>query len=69
MAALYALIQSPLLNDVDPNLDSFVERARRAVAINERREHLPPVSFGDISSLNEPADFTNDDTNARYQEQ
>ena len=52
----------------DPSLDSFVESARHAVAIDERRELFPPVLFGDLSTLNAAAGFANDDPRAPYQE-
>lgn len=52
----------------DPSLDSFVESARHAVAIDERRELFPPVLFGDLTSLNATAGFKGDDVKAPYQE-
>lgn len=52
----------------DPNLDSFVESARHAVAIDERRKLFPPVLFGDVTELNAAAGFKNDDPKAPYQE-
>ena len=33
----------------DPSLDAFVESARHAVAIDERRELFPPVLFGELT--------------------
>ena len=52
----------------DPSLDQFVERARHAVAIDERRELFPPVLLGDLTALNAAAGFRNDDPKAPYQE-
>jgi uncharacterized protein (DUF2235 family) len=52
----------------DPSLDSFVESARHAVAIDERRELFPPVLFGDLTALNQAAGFSDDHRNAPYQE-
>lgn len=52
----------------DPSLSDFVERARHAVAIDERRELFPPVLFGDLSALNQAAGFTHDHPKAPYQE-
>lgn len=52
----------------DPSLDSFVQNARHAVAIDERRELFQPVLFGDLTTLNEAAGFSNEDPNAPYQE-
>lgn len=52
----------------DPSLNSFVESARHAVAIDERRELFPPVLFGDLSTLNAAAGFASEDPNAPYQE-
>lgn len=52
----------------DPSLDCFVESARHAVAIDERRELFPPILFGDLTSLNAAAGFANDDPKAPYQE-
>ena len=52
----------------DPSLDSFVEMARHAVALDERRELFPPVLFGDLTALNELAGFSNCDPKAPYQE-
>jgi uncharacterized protein (DUF2235 family) len=52
----------------DPSLDSFVEAARHAVAIDERRKLFPPVLLGDLTSLNQAAGFANDDPKASYQE-
>jgi uncharacterized protein (DUF2235 family) len=52
----------------DPSLDAFVESARHAVAIDERRELFPPVLFGDLTTLNAAAGFENDAPRAPYQE-
>jgi hypothetical protein len=53
---------------LDPAIDRFVERARHAVAIDERRKLFPPVLFGDLAELNAAAGFANDDPKAPYQE-
>lgn len=52
----------------DPSLDSFVEQARHAVAIDERRRLFPPVLFGDLVDLNRDAGFDPADPKAPYQE-
>lgn len=52
----------------DPSLDTFVESARHAVALDERRELFPPVLFGDMTALNAGADKSDDDLEAPYQE-
>jgi len=53
---------------LDPAIDGFVERARHAVAIDERRRLFPPVLFGDVAALNTAAGYSNDDPDAPYQE-
>lgn len=52
----------------DPSLDSFVESARHAVALDERRKLFAPVLFGDLTTLNEDAGFFSGDPKAPYQE-
>jgi uncharacterized protein (DUF2235 family) len=52
----------------DPSLDSFVESARHAVALDERRDLFPPVLFGDLTMFNKAVGFENDDPKALYQE-
>ncbi|ACS43233.1 phospholipase effector Tle1 domain-containing protein [Methylorubrum extorquens] len=52
----------------DPSIDDFVESARHAVALDERRELFQPVLFGDVTTLNEAAGFANDNPKAPYQE-
>lgn len=52
----------------DPSLDAFVENARHALAIDERRSLFPPVTFGDITALNRARGFEPDDRKAPYQE-
>jgi uncharacterized protein (DUF2235 family) len=53
---------------LDPSIDSFVESARHAVALDERRRLFPPVLFGDLTALNGAAGFANDHPKAPYQE-
>ncbi|MBS1993466.1 MAG: DUF2235 domain-containing protein [Cyanobacteria bacterium SZAS LIN-3] len=50
----------------DPSITEFIERARHAVAIDERRVLFPPVLFGDLTELN--GSVKPDDENAPYQE-
>ncbi|MBB3348305.1 phospholipase effector Tle1 domain-containing protein [Sphingomonas sp. BK069] len=52
----------------DPSLDAFVESARQAVAIDERRELFPVVPFGDLTHLNRSAGVEPDHPDAPYQE-
>ena len=52
----------------DPSLDSFVQSARHAVAIDERRELFRPVLFGDLTELNKGIGCENNDGKAPYQE-
>lgn len=52
----------------DASLDSFVEYARHAVAIDERRRLFPVVLFDDVDQLNADRGFSSDDENAPYQE-
>lgn len=52
----------------DPSVTTFIESARHAVAIDERRVLFPPVLFGDLTALNLAKEFRVDDENAPYQE-
>lgn len=52
----------------DASLDAFVENARHAVAIDERRKLFPVVPFDDIDRLNEVRGFASEDENSPYQE-
>jgi len=52
----------------DPSITAFIERARHAVAIDERRVLFPPVLFGDLTKLNAQAGFKLDHIDAPYQE-
>jgi uncharacterized protein (DUF2235 family) len=52
----------------DVALTEFVEQARHAVAIDERRALFPGVSWGDLAELNEAKGFPADDPNAPCQE-
>ncbi len=52
----------------DPSLDAFVENARHAVAIDERRKLFPILLFDDVTSLNAARGHENDDNAAPYQE-
>ncbi|HEX8401976.1 MAG TPA: DUF2235 domain-containing protein [Allosphingosinicella sp.] len=52
----------------DASLDRFVESARHAVAIDERRRLFPPVPLGDVAALNIAAGVASDDRRAPYQE-
>ena len=52
----------------DASLDAFVENARHAVAIDERRKLFPAVPFDDINGLNAVRGFASEDEDAPYQE-
>jgi uncharacterized protein (DUF2235 family) len=52
----------------DTQLTDFVERARHAVAIDERRALFPPTLWGDLSALNRSKGFEPDSPDAPYQE-
>ena len=52
----------------DATLDDFVESARHAVALDERRSMFPPTLFGDLTHLNAATQYANDDERAPYQE-
>lgn len=52
----------------DASLDSFVESARHAVAIDERRRLFPPVTLGDLAALNDHVGAAPDNPKAPYQE-
>ena len=52
----------------DATVSSFVESARHAVAIDERRALFPMLPMGDLTELNRAPDFAPDDPDAPYQE-
>ncbi len=52
----------------DPIVTAFVNSARHAVAIDERRATFPTVSLGDIEALNISKNIKSDDPHAPYQE-
>ncbi|MEO7467041.1 MAG: DUF2235 domain-containing protein [Sphingobium limneticum] len=52
----------------DASVDAFVENARHAVAIDERRKLFPVELMGDLSSLNRNRGFADHDHKAPYQE-
>lgn len=52
----------------DASLTGFVESARHAVAIDERRATFPPVLWGDLTAINATKNFTPDHKDAAYQE-
>lgn len=52
----------------DASLDAFVEHARHAVAIDERRELFPVVLFDNVSALNAERGYASEDPSAPYQE-
>jgi uncharacterized protein (DUF2235 family) len=52
----------------DPSLSDFVESARHAVAIDERRATFPATLFGDLNALNAAKGKTVDAPDAPYQE-
>ncbi len=52
----------------DVGLTGFVERARHAVAIDERRALFPPVLWGDLTEINKAKGFSPDKPDAPYQE-
>lgn len=52
----------------DATLDDFVENARHAVAIDERRTLFPSVPLGTVSELNRVRGYTDEDVKAPYQE-
>ena len=52
----------------DAALDDFVENARHAVALDERRSLFPSVSLGAVSDLNRGRGHEDVDPNAPYQE-
>lgn len=49
-------------------LSTFIERARHAVAIDERRALFPPELWGDLTELNAAAGYSVDALDAPYQE-
>ncbi len=52
----------------DIGVDDFVESARHAVAIDERRALFPVALLGDLTTLNAAAGFADDHVDAPYQE-
>lgn len=52
----------------ETGIDAFVENARHAVAIDERRKLFPVESLGDLTELNRARGFDSGDLNAPYQE-
>ena len=52
----------------DASLDTFVESARHAVAIDERRKLFPVVRFDDVDQLNASRGFDSSNDDAPYQE-
>ena len=52
----------------DLALTGFVEQARHAIAIDERRALFPCMPWGDLSELNRAKGFAPDDLDAPYQE-
>jgi uncharacterized protein (DUF2235 family) len=52
----------------DTDVDAFVQSARHAVAIDERRKLFPVDLLGDLSALNKAHGFRDDDVHAPYQE-
>ena len=52
----------------DPSLSNFVENARHAVAIDERRSTFPATLCGDLTALNAARGKTPDAIDAPYQE-
>jgi uncharacterized protein (DUF2235 family) len=52
----------------DIRVDDFVQSARHAVAIDERRALFPVATLGDLSALNGASGFTDDQEDAPYQE-
>jgi uncharacterized protein (DUF2235 family) len=52
----------------DATISSFVQSARHAVAIDERRALFPVLPLGDLTELNRAKDVSPDDPEAPYQE-
>lgn len=52
----------------DTSVTGFIENARHAVAIDERRSLFPSVRFGDLTELNKEKGFEVDHVHAPYQE-
>lgn len=52
----------------DAKLDDFVENARHAVALDERRAMFPSVSLGDLAALNRVRGYDDANADAPYQE-
>lgn len=52
----------------DVSIDDFVQNARHAVAIDERRALFPVTLLGDLTALNAARGFASEDPKAPYQE-
>jgi uncharacterized protein (DUF2235 family) len=52
----------------DTSVTSFIDSARHAIAIDERRSLFPSVRFGDLTELNKAKGFAADHVDAHYQE-
>lgn len=52
----------------DTSVTSFIDNARHAVAVDERRSLFPPVLFGDLTDLNKARGFESGHSDAPYQE-
>ncbi|WOH52960.1 phospholipase effector Tle1 domain-containing protein [Bradyrhizobium sp. sBnM-33] len=52
----------------DASLSDFVESARHAVAIDERRALFPPATWSDLTAINAAKNYSPDHLDAPYQE-
>lgn len=52
----------------DTSVTKFIDSARHAIAIDERRSLFPSVRFGDLTELNKEKKFEADNAGAPYQE-
>ncbi|MGD9679898.1 MAG: DUF2235 domain-containing protein [Candidatus Obscuribacterales bacterium] len=52
----------------DTSVTRFIDNARHAIAIDERRSLFPSVRFGDLTDLNKAKGFEADHVDAPYQE-
>lgn len=52
----------------DTSVSRFIDSARHAIAIDERRSLFPSVGFGDLTDLNKEKNFAADHVDAPYQE-
>lgn len=52
----------------DTSVTRFIDSARHAIAIDERRSLFPSVGFGDLTELNKEKKFAADHVDAPYQE-